>query len=148
MECVIFIGIQATGKSSFYQQMFFHSHVRINLDMLRTRHRENVLFEACLTAKQSVVIDNTNVTKILRYRYIEPAKGAKFIIKGYYFQSKVSDALRRNQRRSGELQVPDKAIYGTSAKLELPDYDEGFDDLYYVSITSDGKFGVMEWERE
>ena len=28
--------------------------------MLKTRHRERILFNACLTAKQAVAIDNTN----------------------------------------------------------------------------------------
>lgn len=28
MEAVIFIGIQATGKSAFFQQQFFAKHVR------------------------------------------------------------------------------------------------------------------------
>jgi hypothetical protein len=32
MEAVIFIGIQGTGKSSFYLEQFFHTHVRINSD--------------------------------------------------------------------------------------------------------------------
>ena len=40
MEMVLFVGIQATGKSSFYLERFFRTHVRINLDMLKTHHRE------------------------------------------------------------------------------------------------------------
>ncbi len=31
MEAVIFIGLQAAGKSSFYRDRFFSSHIRINL---------------------------------------------------------------------------------------------------------------------
>ena len=34
MEAIIFTGIQATGKSTFYKQNFFNSHVRISLDLL------------------------------------------------------------------------------------------------------------------
>jgi hypothetical protein len=37
MQLVLFCGIQATGKSTFYQQRFFHSHVRRSLDLLRPR---------------------------------------------------------------------------------------------------------------
>jgi predicted kinase len=40
MEAVVFIGIQASGKTTFYQQRFFATHVRISLDLLRTRERE------------------------------------------------------------------------------------------------------------
>ena len=61
MEAVILIGIQGSGKSSFYKERFFNTHVRINLDMLKTKHRQQVLFEACLASKQPFVADNTNV---------------------------------------------------------------------------------------
>ena len=60
MEAIIFIGLQAAGKSSFYRDRFFNTHIRINLDMLKTRHREQMILQACLTAKQSFVVDNTN----------------------------------------------------------------------------------------
>ena len=52
MEAVIFIGIHASGKSTFYQQRSFQSHNRINLDLLRTRHRERLLGAACIEARQ------------------------------------------------------------------------------------------------
>ena len=69
MEAIIFIGLQAAGKSSFYRLRFIDSHIRLNLDMLRTRHREQLLFRACLEAKQPVVIDNTNPGKLDREIY-------------------------------------------------------------------------------
>ena len=76
-QLVILMGAQASGKSSFYLHQFFATHIRINLDMLKTRHREKLIFEACLAAKQSVVIDNTNPTRQDRARYIGPAKFRK-----------------------------------------------------------------------
>lgn len=85
MEAVIFMGIQATGKSTFYQKTFADTHVRINLDMLRTRHRELLLFETCLKMKQPFVVDNTNPTADDRNRYIPIAKSAGFRIIGYFF---------------------------------------------------------------
>lgn len=62
MEVVIFVGLQASGKSSFYREKFIDTHIRLNLDLLKTRHREQILFDACLKAKQPVAIDNTNPT--------------------------------------------------------------------------------------
>ena len=61
MECIIFTGTQACGKSTFYLERFFRTHVRINLDMLRTRRRERLLIEACLEAGQPFVVDTTPV---------------------------------------------------------------------------------------
>ena len=59
MEMVLFIGIQATGKSSFYLERFFRAHVRVNLDMLKTHHREDLLMKACLEGETPFVVDNT-----------------------------------------------------------------------------------------
>lgn len=61
MQLVLFCGIQATGKSAFYQQRFFHSHVRLSLDLLRTRHREQRLLQVCLETQMRCVIDSTAV---------------------------------------------------------------------------------------
>ncbi|HEX4951226.1 MAG TPA: AAA family ATPase [Blastocatellia bacterium] len=134
MQAIIFIGIQASGKSTFFQQRFFHSHIRLNLDMLKTRHREQILLRACLEAKQPFVVDNTNATRADRAKYISAAKDAGFSVVGYYFQSKLKDAIGRNQRRSGKALIPVKGIMATHRKLELPSFEEGFDQLFYVAL--------------
>lgn len=147
-EMVIFIGIQATGKSTFFTQRFANTHVRINLDMLRTRHREKRLLETCIEIQQSFVVDNTNPARADRVPYINAAKVAGFRVIGYYFQSKASEAIERNAAREESKRIPEKGISGTSGRLELPSRDEGFDELYYVSIGSDGGFEVQEWDDE
>ena len=148
MEAVIFIGIQASGKSTFFKTNFFDTHVRINLDMLKTRHRENSLFQACLEMKQPFVIDNTNPTQADRQRYITLAQNAGFQVNGYYFQSKLQESIERNQTRTSHKQIPDVGIRATYNKLELPIIQEGFDNLYYVSIEPDGLFKVEAWQDE
>lgn len=144
MQAVIFIGIQGSGKSSFYKERFFNTHLRINLDMLKTRHRESLLLRACIEMQQPFVVDNTNPTIQERARYIEPAKAARFRIIGYYFQSSVQEAIRRNNLRSGSERVPPQAIGGTAKRLQLPTLSEGFDELYYVAIGAAGGFVVEE----
>jgi predicted kinase len=145
VEAVIFIGIQGAGKSTFYRDHFFKSHIRLTLDMLRTRYRENILFQACLAAKQPFVVDNTNPTPADRARYILPAKAARFRVAGYYFESAVQDAVQRNAARSEKERVPNVAIYGTAKKLVLPTLAEGFDALYVVKTDSGGDFSVQSW---
>ena len=86
MECVIFIGIQASGKSTFYKEKFYDTHVRINLDMLKTRHREHIFVDASINAKQPFVIDNTNPTKRDRQKYMDAARSQQFKVTGYYFE--------------------------------------------------------------
>jgi predicted kinase len=79
-----------------------------------------------------LVVDNTNPTIVDRQRYITPAIAARFQVVGYYFESKINDALARNNQR--DRHVPEPGIRGTHSRLELPDISEGFDELYYVKI--------------
>lgn len=143
MEAIIFTGLQAAGKSSFYKERFFNTHVRINLDMLRTRHRERLLLHACLEGKQPFVVDNTNPTAKERAGYIEPARSAGFRIVSYYFEPDMAGSRLRNSLRVEREQVPVGAIYGTAKRLESPQWAEGFDAMYAVRIV-EGLFVVVE----
>ena len=142
MEAVIFVGLQGAGKSTFYKDRFFATHVRINLDMLKTRHRERRLLQACVETRQPFVADNTNPTRAERAVYIQAARGAGFRVAGYYFQSRVEDCQRRNEQRPAGQQVPLRGLLGTAGRMELPSTEEGFDELHYVRIDESGGFVV------
>lgn len=148
MELILFIGIPATGKSSFYRERFFGTHVRVNLDMLKTRRREALLVTACLEGKTPFVVDNTNLTRADRDRYIAVAKAKQFAVRGYFFQSRTAEALARNAAREGKARVPDLAIRGASGRLELPSREEGFDSLQFVRLEAPNRFIVEEWKHE
>jgi predicted kinase len=147
MEAILFIGIPAAGKSTFYKTNFFRTHVRINLDMLKTRPRERILFQACIDAKQRFVVDNTNPTRMDRQRYIEPAAKKGFKIIGYFFNSDFDEAVERNQKRPEGEKIPEAGIRRAYSNLELPDYSEGFDELYHVRINDHGGFDVFAWNK-
>lgn len=102
MEAVLLIGLQASGKSTSYQQRFFHTHVRISLDLLKTRYREKLLMEVCLQTQQPFVVHNTNPTK----EELEAARAAGFRVVGYYCQSQVEECKRRNEGRPERQHVP------------------------------------------
>lgn len=142
MEAVIFTGIQASGKTTFYLERFFETHVRLSLDMLRTRNRERILLEACLVARQPFVIDNTNVTAAARAVYIEAAKRAGFRVVGYFFRTEAGAAIRRNSARPKKRAVPVGGILATLKRLEPPAPEEGFDELFTVEIGDAGGFVV------
>lgn len=148
MEAVIFVGIQGAGKSTFFKRNFFDTHIRISLDMLRTKTREKLIFEACLEAKQKLVIDKTNLTREARENYISEAKKHRFKTIGYYFQADLKRAVERNEQRVGKAKVPEKAIFGSFKRLQIPTFDEGFDELFYVSINDENEFVVEEWKNE
>lgn len=146
MELVLFIGIPATGKSSFYRERFFRTHVRLNLDMLKSRRRAALLLNACLEGKTKVVIDNTNLTREERAAYIAPAKATGFRVIGFFFRSRVSEALARNALRPPEERVPAAGIHGASGRLALPSYEEGFERLYFVRMNEPHGFLVEDWK--
>ena len=143
MQLIIFTGVQASGKSSFYLLNLHHSHLRINLDMLKTRHRENLIFEACLASKAKCVIDNTNPTKADRARYIERAKAAGFEVIAYYFETDLTSTLERNSYRIGKANIPEVGVRATYKKLEMPTLEEGFTEIYVVKIIGNGEFSVL-----
>lgn len=111
--------------------------------MLKTRHREHLLFGACLTAKQKVVVDNTNLSVAERAASIEPARACGFRVTGYYFRSVVAESLERNAGRELAKRVPDKGVLGAAGRLVIPEPEEGFDALFYVKI--DDGFVVEPW---
>ena len=142
------MGLQASGKSTFCKQRFFDTHVRINLDMLRTRNRERILVQACLEAKQPFVVDNTNPTREDRQRYIPAARQAGFRVIGYYLQTRVEECKQRNDERADACRIPMSGLLNTYRRIEVPRLDEGFDELHYVRISEAGEFLVEDWSDE
>ena len=99
MEAVLFCGIQASGKTTFYVERFLKTHLRISLDLLHTRNKETKLLHFCLSLQQRFVVDNTNPTRKERLKYIEAAKAYKIRVIGYCFHSETSEAIGRNSQR-------------------------------------------------
>ena len=145
-DAIIFIGLPASGKSYFYNQNFRKTHLHISLDVLGTRPKEKRILEACISMNIPFVIDNTNVSKEKRKVYIDAVKD-KYNVIGYYFSSKVNECIDRNAFRDVDDVVPVVAIKSLAKKLEQPEHDEGFDELYFVSI-EDSELKVKEWKEK
>ena len=102
------------------------------------------LLEDCIARGRDFVIDNTNPTREDRARYIPVAKEQGYRIVGYFMQSRLQECIARNNLREGKERIQAKAIAMTSIKLEMPCYDEGFDELYFVA--NDGaEMAISEW---
>jgi predicted kinase len=145
VELVILVGLQASGKSSFYGSYFARTHVHVSKDLLRNSHhrqaRQMRLIEQTLGSGRSVVVDNTNPRAEDRRPLIALARsfGAKVV--GYRFEGSVAQCLARNANRAGRARVPNVAIYSTARIFELPTRCEGFDALFRVRLDDNG-FGV------
>jgi predicted kinase len=145
MEGVLFVGIQGSGKTTFYKERFFETHVRVSRDMLGTRQRQNLLLSACLAARQPFVVDDTNATRARRAELIAPARAAGFRVVGYYFRTSLGEAIARNRQRPPERVVPAAGVGGTFKRLEPPVGAEGFDELHVVEIVPGEGFRVTDW---
>ena len=139
---VIMMGIQGSGKSTFYHSHLVGDFVHINLDSLKTRYQERLAIEQCIQQGRNYAVDNTNPTREDRQRYISAAKNAGYRIVGYFMESKLQSCIQRNNQRSGSARIPAKAIAATSNKLQMPSYEEGFDEIYFVK--NDGKTMTIE----
>ncbi len=133
MQMILFIGIQASGKTTLYNCVFAHHGLtHINLDILHSRSKEAIAIRTCLESRKSFVVDNTNPQRTDRQRYIPIAKSLGYEIIGIYFQSREEDCIKRNEQRANR--VPRLAILCTGNKLQIPSYEEGFDQLYFARI--------------
>jgi predicted kinase len=141
-SCILLIGIQAAGKSTFAARFFAETHIILNLDTLRTRAREARLLRECLEQRRSFVVDNTNVSRAERARYLPLAQSAGFRCVGYAFSAAIGPALVRNAQR--EREVPPHAVQATRNRLQWPAQEEGFDELHFVRL-ADGEFIIEPW---
>lgn len=152
MDVALFIGLQASGKSTFYADRFAGTHALVSRDRFRnnahpSRRQAQLLAEA-LAAGRSVVVDNTSPTVADRAAIIVIARQYGARVVGYRFESSVAESRERNRGRVGPARVPDVAIYATAKRFEPPTYAEGFDRLYAVRIAGDGAFAVHAIPRE
>jgi predicted kinase len=152
MEMVILIGLQGSGKSTFYRQRFAGTHALVSKDLLRNNRkparRQRQLIEEALQAGRSLVVDNTNPTREDRAELVRLGRQHGATVLGYYFEARVRQSLARNALREGRARVPDVAIFATMKKLVRPSYEEGFDRLFYVRTIGDMHFGVSDWKEE
>lgn len=143
MNAVLFIGLQAAGKSTFFNRRFALTHVRISLDVLKTRVREAAAIQTALQQRRELVIDNTNPTAQDRQKYIQLAKSAGYRVIGYFFEPDIQGSLRRNAVRPVKERVPIPGLFRTRKLLQAPSLAEGFDELFTVRLNSDGDFEIF-----
>jgi predicted kinase len=138
MECVILIGLPASGKSTFFRERFAGTHDHVSKDLLRNnrrpQRRQEQLIAESLAFGRSVVVDNTNPSVAVRAPLIASARAHGAELVGYFFVTEPGDALRRNRARAGRERVPDVAVFTVRKRLEPPTMAEGFDRLFVVRM--------------
>lgn len=131
-EAVIFVGLQGSGKTTYFEKHFAGTHAHVSRDIQRTAEREAALIRECLQSERSFVLDNTNATRAVRAPYIQQAKAAGFDVRSYFFDTPVRTAIGRNNHRKNRKSIPVPAILRTAKLLEPPSLDEGIDEIRTV----------------
>jgi len=146
VECIVFVGLPASGKSTFYRQRFAATHTHISKDLLPKSANKSVRqardLRAALGAGQSVVVDNTNPAVADRAEVVTVARQLGARVVGYYFAATARECAGRNRGREGAARVPPVAIFTAAKRLVVPTREEGFDELWRVTIGTDGGFDV------
>ena len=167
IELIVLVGIQASGKTTFYRRHLAETHLHVSLDNWRgksgVRRRERTAILACLRQAaasggrtRGLVIDNTNTTTDARKRYFEHASefqresGVATAVRCLFFDADLASCLRRNADRPKEAPagvpyyVPPAAIRSFAARLQPPGYAEGFARISRVRIAEGGDFEIEE----
>lgn len=137
LELILFVGLQGSGKTTYYHAHFAATHVHVSKDLMKNardrEQRQRQVIEEALRSGRSVVVDNTNPTPLVRAPLIESGRrqGARVIV--YLFELPVKTAVERNRQREGRARVPDIAIYRTSKRIVAPLAEEGFDEMHVVA---------------
>jgi len=147
-ELLVLVGLQASGKTSFYRKRLAGSHLLVSKDLMpnvRDRdRRQRELVRRALGEGRSVAVDNTNATVESRAALVAIARelGARAV--GYAFDSDLAACLARNAARPGRARVPAVALHVTRRRLRWPTAAEGFDALYRVRLVPPSDFAVEE----
>ncbi|UUV27724.1 ATP-binding protein [Amycolatopsis roodepoortensis] len=143
---VILIGLQASGKSTFFRREFAGTHVHVSKDTFpnarRPQARQLRMLAEALEEGRSVVVDNTNPSPEEWAPLIEVARRYGARVAGYWFPPDLEGSQERNARRKGKTRVPDVGLYATLKRLRRPSAEDGFDELYTVGFDGEGGFVV------
>lgn len=133
-EMVINVGFPGSGKSFYTKNYIINNHpdyAYVNQDTLKTFVKCLKECEANLKAGKSVVIDNTNLTSVIRKKYIDLATQYKVKCRCLYFTtsmdlSRHNNILRNVLTNNQTKIIPMIAYYKFRKQLEIPVKEEGF----------------------
>ncbi len=151
-ELVIFVGLQASGKTSFYRRFLKPTHTLVSKDSLRSKRergkRQEALIRAAMSARQNVVVDNTNPTAEDRRPLIDLGNAYQYRLIAVYFDASIEECMARNALRVGRDGVPEVGLRVTSRLLVRPTFSEGYHAILRVHLLPSGDFETTDVEED
>lgn len=143
---IIMVGLQGSGKSHFCKKVLVpKGYSYINRDSLGSWQKCAKVMEETIKDKKSCVIDNTNIDKESRKRFIDIAKKYNvdcrcFVMATNIYQTKHNNKFRELIDKSHEP-VSEMIINTAKKNYQEPDMTEGFKEIVHVKF-------VPEFENE
>jgi predicted kinase len=131
-EAIIFVGLQGSGKTTYYQESSAGTHLHVSLDVQHTVERQRAALQQAFAARKPLVVDNTNATRAARAPFIAEAKAAEYRVVCCFFDLPVRTAIGRNSHRQDKKAIPVPAILRAAKQFEPPTEDEGFDEVRVI----------------
>jgi len=147
---ILLSGLPGSGKTTFYDKVLaarYNYHlIRLSMDDLRRQITGQDFFPAAesivhswldLTGQYllehgySFLIDTTSLSKNIRLKWVQLAKKYGYVLKCFWLSTPPADCLERNKKRARF--VPQDVILKMASTLQIPSFDEGYDDLIFVS---------------
>jgi predicted kinase len=147
LEVAVLVGLQASGKSAFYEQRLLgRRYALVSKDLFprgarRKQDRQMRLVEAALGSGRSVAIDNTNPSPEEWRPLVAAGHAHGATVTAYWFPPDLEGSLRRNAVRQGRDRVPDIGIHATAKRLRRPSRADGFDAV--LEVRFDGRGGFL-----
>ncbi|MFF7969714.1 AAA family ATPase [Streptomyces sp. NPDC007905] len=146
-EVAVLVGLQASGKSTFYAQCLSDRYALVSKDLFprgarNKQQRQMRLVVEHLAAGRPVVVDNTNPSPAEWGPLVETAHTRGATVTAYWFPPDVAGSLRRNATRDGRERVPDVGVLATLKRLRKPSPADGFDQVREVWFDGRGGFEV------
>lgn len=147
MDVAVLVGLQASGKSTFYRECLSGRYGLVSKDLFprsaRDRQgRQMRLVEEHLAAGRPVAVDNTNPSPREWAPLVELAHAHGATATAYWFPPDVAGSLWRNAAREGRARVPDVGVLATLKRLREPSPADGFDAVRQVRFDGRGGFEV------
>lgn len=148
LEMIILVGLPASGKSTLCSK--FPNHIRINQDQLGNRNDCINATKRAFQQGNSVIIDRTNINKSQRRYFIDVAKDVNAKIYCIFLNTDALKCIDRAKTRkehetlscltNSEEKIIE-VINSFNKSLELPDYAEGFEEIFH--FTNDKDFSTI-----
>ncbi|MGV4983208.1 AAA family ATPase [Streptomyces sp. NPDC001709] len=147
VDVAVLVGLQASGKSTFYEQCLSDRYALVSKDLFprgarNKQQRQMRLVAEHLAAGRPVTVDNTNPSPQEWSPLVAVAHAHGATVTAYWFPPDAAGSLRRNAIREGRERVPDVGVLATMKRLREPSTADGFDEVREVRFDGRGGFEV------